>query len=148
MGIRREFDVELKIPSDMQFIELLDTVISDVLQKIDLEEEDKAAVNLALIEAGTNAIKHGNKNDPTKDVHCVVSVEDDKLTIRIKDKGMGFDPNTLKNPLDLEHLHDASGRGIYLINVLMDEVEYDFDLTGTEIRMTKYIKKKKPEEVS
>ena len=69
MSVRREFDVELRIPSDMQFIELLDTVISDVLGKIDIEEDDKVAVNLALIEAGTNAIKHGNRNDPTKDVH-------------------------------------------------------------------------------
>ena len=43
---------------------------------------------------------------------------------------------------------DASGRGIYLINVLMDEVEYDFDLTGTEVRMTKYIKKGKSGEVN
>ena len=148
MSVRKEFDVELRIPSDMQFIELLDTVISDVLGEIDIEEDDKIAVNLALIEAGTNAIKHGNRNDPTKDVHCIVSVEDDKLTIRIKDKGKGFDPESLKDPLELEHLTDASGRGIYLINVLMDEVEYDFDLTGTEVRMTKYIKKGKSGEVN
>ena len=98
-------------------------------------------MNLALIEAGTNAIKHGNRNDPAKDVHCTVTVEDDKLTIRVKDEGEGFDPHSIKNPLQLEHLMDASGRGIFLIEVLMDEVEYNFDLSGTEIKMVKYIRK-------
>ncbi|RKY04042.1 hypothetical protein DRP77_04935 [Candidatus Poribacteria bacterium] len=142
--MRKEFSLNLRIPSDMKFIEFLDAVISDVLERIDeLDEEDRMAVNLALIEAGTNAIKHGNKNDPTKNVHCDVTLEGDKLTIRVRDEGEGFDPSSLKNPLDLEHLTDASGRGIYLINVLMDEVEYRFDLSGTEVKMVKYIGRRK-----
>ncbi len=74
--MRKEFSLNLRIPSDMKFIEFLDAVISDVLERIDeLDEEDRMAVNLALIEAGTNAIKHGNKNDPTKNVHCDVTLE-------------------------------------------------------------------------
>ncbi len=130
--------VEVNIPSELKFVDILDSVVSRILKQMEFDEDAQSEINLALIEAGTNAIKHGNENDPKKTVKCAFKLEDNKLTIQIKDSGKGFDPSKIDASISPENLLEASGRGIFLVNVLMDEVEYKFDLNGTEVRMVKY----------
>jgi len=77
-------EIILDIPSEFKHIYLLDLVISYVSKEMGFNEETKEQVNLAVIEAGTNAIKHGNKNDPSKNVHFRFDISNDKLTILLK----------------------------------------------------------------
>ena len=93
-------------------------------------------MQLALQEALANAVRHGCKNDPEKTVQCVVACEVDRgMLIIVRDPGEGFDPAQIPSPLVGQNLFSTHGRGIYLINQLMDEVR--FEQGGTEIHMRK-----------
>jgi serine/threonine-protein kinase RsbW len=132
-------DITLDIPSEVRHIYLLDNVLAYVAKEMNFDEETREQVNLAVIEAGTNAIKHGNKNDPIKMVHFRFNISNDKLTVYVKDHGCGFDPSNLDDPLSPENVMKPCGRGIFLMKALMDEVEFTMiGECGTEVKMVKY----------
>jgi serine/threonine-protein kinase RsbW len=94
------------------------------------------AVELALQEAVANAIRHGCQGDPSQQLQCSVSIgESGEVVITVRDQGAGFDPSKVANTLDPANLLKSSGRGIFLINGLMDEVR--FTDGGRELQMTK-----------
>ena len=94
-------------------------------------------IELALREALANAIMHGCKADPDKQIECSVTGDKDHgILIVVRDPGHGFDPAALPSPTEGENLFSDHGRGIYLINKLMDEVKYNRN--GSEIHMRKY----------
>ena len=128
--------LELSLPSSMQHVYLLDVVVTEILRDTDFPEEVREQINLAAIEAGTNAIKHGNKEDPNKRAIILFCLDDDKLTIIIEDEGDGFTRKEVADPLDPENLLKSSGRGIFLMEACMDSVTYEAD--GTIIKMVKY----------
>ncbi len=93
-------------------------------------------IELALSEALANAVLHGAKSDATKIVECDVACDEvHGMLIVVRDPGAGFDPNTIGDPSSGENIFSSHGRGIYLINQLMDEVQ--FKKNGTEIHMIK-----------
>jgi serine/threonine-protein kinase RsbW len=94
------------------------------------------AIELSLQEALANAVVHGAKEDPTKTVECLVAYDEQRgLLIIVRDPGPGFDPSAIPSPTMGENLYSNHGRGIFLINQLMDEVK--FHKNGTEIHMVK-----------
>ena len=132
-------EIALSIPSEFKYIYLLDLVISYVSKEMKFDEETKEQVNLAVIEAGTNAIKHGNGNNPENPTHFRFCIAKDKLTIFIKDNGPGFNLDNVVDPLSPENVLKPSGRGIFLMNALMDEVDYNIQKgSGTEVKLVKY----------
>lgn len=91
-------------------------------------------VEIALLEALANAVLHGCKNDPNKKVECCVACDEARgLLMVIRDPGPGFDPAALPSPIVGQNLFSTHGRGVFLINQLMDEVHYEKG--GTEIHM-------------
>jgi serine/threonine-protein kinase RsbW len=93
-------------------------------------------VELALTEALANAVVHGAGSDPSKIVECDVACDETGgLLIVVRDPGPGFDPSKIANPCVGENIYSHHGRGIFLINQLMDEVQ--FHKNGTEIHMIK-----------
>src|SRR3954470_3758177 len=77
----------------------------------------------ALRESLANAIIHGCKSDPSKNVQCTVACDEDRgMLIIVRDAGRGFDAAQLPNPLRAENLFSDHGRGIFMINQLMDHV--------------------------
>ena len=90
---------------------------------------------LALTEALANAVKHGSKNDPSREVRCQAFAESSTLTVVVSDSGAGFDPGSVANPLEYAGLTADHGRGLYMIRQLVDEVR--FVRCGAEIRMIK-----------
>ena len=94
------------------------------------------AIELALQEAVANAIRHGCRGDATKQLQCSVNIDDaGEVMITVRDPGPGFDPNGVADPLAPENVLKPSGRGIFLINGLMDDVQ--FADGGREVRMRK-----------
>ncbi len=81
-------------------------------------------IKLALEEALTNAVKHGNRCDPNKQVVIRYAVNDTKAVVIIRDEGQGFDPDCVPDPTSPERLPLPNGRGIMLMKAYMDEVEY------------------------
>jgi serine/threonine-protein kinase RsbW len=82
------------------------------------------AVHLACEEALANALRHGNRHDPTKRVSLVSEVGPDGLRIEIEDEGPGFNPATVPDPTAPENLENESGRGLLLMRAYMDKVEF------------------------
>lgn len=98
--------------------------------------EQEFAVEMALREALANAIVHGNREDPHKKVRICCACDSKRgILIVIKDQGEGFDPSKIPSPVVGQDIHSEHGRGIYLINLLTDEVE--FRRGGTEIYIRK-----------
>lgn len=94
------------------------------------------AVQLALNEALANAVVHGAKADPSKLVECEVTCDETRgMVIVVRDPGKGFNPASIPSPVNGQNIYSDHGRGIYLINQLMDEVK--FLKNGTEIQMIK-----------
>lgn len=95
------------------------------------------AIELAIQEAIANAVVHGCREDPGKSVKVTVACEEEHgMLIVVRDPGVGFDPTSVPSPLVGENIYASHGRGIYLINQLMDEVRYERG--GTEIWMRKH----------
>jgi serine/threonine-protein kinase RsbW len=87
-------------------------------------ERDVFGVQLAMEEALVNAIKHGNGWDVGKQLHVVCKMASNLVRIEIADEGAGFDPKTLPDPTDEEHIDLPRGRGVMLIRSFMTRVEY------------------------
>ena len=136
MGQTTEQVIRLDLPSSMQFVYLLDTIISEILREMGFDEETTEQVNLAVIEAGTNAIKHGNKEDSSKRAHFEFVVHPDQLTVVVQDRGEGFEREEVADPLDPANLLKSSGRGLFLMEACMDSVTYE--KSGTIVKMVKH----------
>ena len=128
--------ITLSLPSSMQHVYLLDVVVTEILKETDFTEDIQEQINLAVIEAGTNAIKHGNKEDPVKKATIQFTLAEDRLVTTIKDEGDGFTRQEVADPLDPENLLKSSGRGLFLMEACMDAVTYEDN--GTIIKMVKY----------
>lgn len=104
--------------------------------ELGLDREKINGLLLAVTEATTNAIIHGNKNNKLKMVRIYVFVDGPIVTIKIKDEGKGFDPSIVPDPTDPENLLKDSGRGLYLMRVYMDGLTYNHTPEGTETILT------------
>ena len=111
--------------------------IIDKLQASGIDEDALFDVRLCLEEALINAVKYGNKKDPSKRVFIRIVSEPDKIEMEVKDEGQGFDYERLPLPTEDQNLEKLSGRGVFLIKNLMNRVEY-LD-RGSRIKMIKYL---------
>lgn len=124
------------VPADPRAIPAVTDGVVEILQGKGWNHDDVMAVELALQEAVANAIRHGCKNDPTKQLQCCVTCDGDgEVLIVVRDPGSGFDTTAIANPLETANLLKPGGRGIFLINGLMDEV--GFSDGGRELQMRK-----------
>jgi len=114
----------LAIGSRFENIELVQAVLKDSLERLGLDEDTRHWVDVAVREAVANAIKHGNVQDPGKQVHVDVAVEGDELIIEVQDEGHGFDPSHLADPLEPQNLLKPNGRGIFYMKSFMDDIRY------------------------
>jgi serine/threonine-protein kinase RsbW len=130
---------KISIPSDPDKIQLVERKTERFATRIGLSEDDIDSLGIAVTEVVSNAIKHGNRGDISKKVHIEFTVEDRCVKVVIRDEGKGFDPDDIANPLDPENLYKDSGRGIFIVKELMDDVGYRFNKKGTEIILIKKI---------
>src|SRR4051812_31048059 len=111
--------------------------VMKVVRQIECANGKDFEIETALREALANALIHGAHMDPTKKIQCCVACEDAKgMLIIVRDPGTGFDPLDIPDCTVGENLYSNHGRGIFLINELVDEVQ--FHNHGTEIHMRKY----------
>ena len=110
--------------------------VMKLVREMGCAEGDEFDVELAIHEALGNAIRHGCKSDSNKQVQFCVSCDESRgMLIVVRDPGEGFDPASIPSPIEGERLYLSHGRGIFLINQLMDSVQ--FERGGTEIHMRK-----------
>src|SRR5467141_3728215 len=129
-------EVHTWLPSDIGLISpFVDWLISLIARSSCVPGKEEF-VELALREAVSNAILHGNRLDARKLVHVRCCCERAKgVFIVVRDQGPGFDHNNVPNPLAVENLDAEHGRGIHLMKLAMDEVS--FERGGTEVQIRK-----------
>lgn len=81
-------------------------------------------MRLSLEEAITNAIRHGNRQDPDKQVHVICRVDTSRIEVIVTDQGDGFDPDAVPDPTLEEFLERPSGRGVMLMRSYLSVCQY------------------------
>ena len=126
---------KMVIPSKLTELPKVQQTILDQAQAQGFGKDELFAIRLALDEAVSNAIQHGNQGDPSKQVTIRFDFKQDDLVIDIADEGPGYDPDSIPDPTLEENLCTPSGRGIMLIRAYMSEVR--FNKTCNHITMVK-----------
>jgi serine/threonine-protein kinase RsbW len=128
--------LKVTLAADKSAIDPVVQGIMDVVRDTHCANGKEDAIELALSEALANAVVHGAKGDPKKVVECDVACDEALgMLIVVRDPGPGFDPNAIPSPVVGQNIYSNHGRGIFLINQLMDEVR--FKNNGKEIHMIK-----------
>lgn len=128
--------MKVTLAADKSAVDPVVQGIMEIVRKMQCSRGKEDAIELALTEALANAVVHGAKADPTKIVECDVACDEGQgMLIVVRDPGDGFDPHGIPSPVNGENIFSNHGRGIYLINQLMDEVK--FARNGAEIHMIK-----------
>ena len=133
-----EETTELTLPSRIESIEQAAAAAADVAQRYGFSEEALFGIDMAVREAVTNAVLHGNRRDETKTVEVGFTTSGAALVITVRDRGAGFDPEAVPDPTAEPNLLKASGRGILFMRSFMNDVRWErHPEGGTVVRMTK-----------
>lgn len=140
-------DVKINVPAINEYLEAIRNFIEHLPSVKSMDPQERYNLLLAVEEASENVIKHAY-DEPTKgDIEIDICTDDEKITVIVSDRGKGFIP---REKVDWEHLTElrVGGLGIYIIEKLMDKVNYQIDKEkgGTKIKMIKYFNGKKAKE--
>jgi serine/threonine-protein kinase RsbW len=129
--------LNMSIDADVSHISPVVERVMEIVREMQCAAGKEFEVEMALREALANAIIHGARHDASKQVQfCVACDPATGLLIVVRDPGEGFDPYAIPDCCRGQNVFSDHGRGIFLINQLMDEVR--FERGGTEIHMRKY----------
>lgn len=134
--------IRLRFSSTFEMLDLVQVVADHVGRLLKFEDDAMVWMEVAIRESVINAIKHGNRHDPAKQVQVafVMSPREspEELLITVRDEGEGFDPEELPDPLAPENLLKSSGRGIFFMRSFMDDIQLArLPEGGMEVRMVK-----------
>jgi len=128
--------MDVTIPCDAKAVSPVVESVITLVKSMECAAGNEFEIETGLREALSNAIRHGCRDDRGRMVQCAVACDQSRgVLIVVRDPGNGFDPASVASPLSGENVFSHHGRGIYLINQLMDQVT--FARGGTEIRMRK-----------
>lgn len=122
------------IPSSLSHIHVIEDYIESIRKEHSINDSIYGNIHLAVVEAVTNAIVHGNQSNSSKEVFFKSIKEEQKIKFIIKDQGSGFDIQSVPDPTLPENVDKLNGRGVFLIQYLADEVT--FEENGSIINMT------------
>lgn len=129
---------ELKFPSRIEAVAEAAAAVSEFMNRLGVAEDVAFGVDMAVREAVTNAVVHGNKLDEAKVVEVRLTSTPTGFEISVHDQGTGFNPKDVPDPTKDENVLKTSGRGIFFMRNFMDEVEWSADPQGgTSVHMIK-----------
>jgi len=137
-GIQHE--ITFNFQSQFKYLEEVNELVACLFKNTNLASDEIWELKLALHELGINAIEHGNKMNPSKMVRLKCQFFDDRLEFEMQDEGEGFELAKVPNPTREPVLSRERGRGIFLVNQVVDEIKYENG--GSCARLIKYINKK------
>ena len=135
--------LELKIPSELGNERFAMEFAADVAQELGYPMDKIENLKIAIGEACLNAIEHGNKRKKNVKVEISFVIHESRLEIGIQDRGPAFDPGSIPVP-DLAAKIDGvdprvRGWGMFLIEHLVDEMEYVSHSRGNYLKMTVWL---------
>ena len=119
-----QYTRRIDFPAKAENIALAEKLIDEACQKHGVHESHYGNILIALTEAVNNAIHHGNRQDPAKQVTVGYHVDGDRVVFVVKDQGAGFDHDHLPDPTDPENIEKPHGRGVFLMRALADDIAF------------------------
>lgn len=130
--------LEISLPSGVEYLPLVDNLCQAFCSWTGMSKDVTDDMAIAVVEAATNAVVHGNKCDKSKKVLVSFKRRPAEILVSIADQGEGFDLACLANPVEGGNIYKECGRGIYIMRHIMDHVDFDFPREGgTRVRMSK-----------
>jgi serine/threonine-protein kinase RsbW len=127
------------VPSDQKFLTDVDVFVEGLLRGWSASESVIADIAISVSELVNNAIFHGNQAVGDTPVEVTVTREDGQAVITVRDKGSGFNPDDISDPISDENLLKDVGRGIFIVRSLMDQVDIEPSEDGTTVTIRKSI---------
>ena len=112
----------VELSSQPESLSTVEKIIEEVRTKYNVSEDVFGNMLVAITEAVTNAIYHGNKADPKKKISVSYLLSNHNLSFTVADEGPGFDFYNLPDPTAPENLEKECGRGIFLMKHLTDQL--------------------------
>lgn len=143
---------KLSFPSKAENLNQVEVLINSVCKEFEVNEDYYGNILIALTEAVNNAIHHGNKSNPNKEVRISFDTVDSVLKFTIEDDGPGFDYDNLPDPTDPQNIEKPHGRGVFLMRNLADDIEFEDEGAtvlmsfNLEDELLKEVQKEKEEE--
>ena len=129
---------ELSLPSRIDTVATAAAAVAEFVSRSGITEDAAFGIDMAVREAVTNAVVHGNRQDENKTVEVTLKSSPDAVEISVHDQGAGFNPESVPDPTAEENILKASGRGIFFMRSFMDEVDWLIRPGGgTTVRMLK-----------
>jgi serine/threonine-protein kinase RsbW len=129
---------ELSLPSRIETVATAAAAVAEFVGRSGVSDDAAFGIDMAVREAVTNAVLHGNRQDENKTVELVLKSSPDAVEISVHDQGPGFNPEKVPDPTASENLLKTSGRGIFFMRTFMDEVDWLIRPEGgTTVRMLK-----------
>ena len=129
---------ELSLPSRIETVATAAAAVAEFIGRFGVSDDAAFGIDMAVREAVTNAVLHGNRQDETKTVDIVLKSSPDAVEISVHDQGPGFNPEDVPDPTANENILKTSGRGIFFMRTFMDEVDWLIRPEGgTTVRMLK-----------
>jgi serine/threonine-protein kinase RsbW len=125
---------QLRIPATLDELHHVYSWADEHLAQTGIQDPKRFDIMLALSEAVTNAIRHGCHDSQGDFVDIEVTITPNSVNIMVHDCGAGFEPDSLPDPTKGEQLYVPSGRGVFLIKNLADDVQFDFG-NGTTVNV-------------
>lgn len=133
-----EKTTELSLPSRIDTVAQAANAVADFVSRSGMSEEAAYGIDMAVREAVTNAVVHGNGQDEQKAVELTLKSSPEAVEITVHDQGQGFNPEEVPDPTEDQNLLKTSGRGIFFMRTFMDEVTWSIRPGGgTTVRMLK-----------
>ena len=129
---------ELSLPSRIDTVAAAAAAVAEFVGRSGISDDAAFGIDMAVREAVTNAVLHGNRQDEGKVVEIILKSSPDAVEISVHDQGSGFNPETVPDPTVQENILKTSGRGIFFMRNFMDEVDWSMRPGGgTTVRMVK-----------
>lgn len=121
-----EGGLELTFPSEVHHLGPAVEEVVRVAERLGVSGS-RATLNLrvAVGEALANAVLYGNREDPGKKVRVAAEFSSDRIQVTVTDEGDGFDPDAIGDPTRPDNRDRSSGRGLFLLRSLMDDVRFN-----------------------
>ena len=126
-----DFVLVKKLVRDRKSIAAVEPTMQRLRQELKINDEKYYNMLITVTEAVNNAIIHGNKCNPEKNVELKIIANKKEVCISISDEGEGFDPGDVPDPRNSENLLLDHGRGIFLIRQLSNALKIHSSNSGT-----------------
>ena len=139
---KNQIELEIRVPNQTRYLSLIGRISEELIAQVEGYVGDRETLanhlNVVLTEALVNAIRHANENNPEEVVQIRITISDNEILMQVFDHGRGFNlTQAALNPADNERGLDEHGRGLFIMQSLMDSVEYHPTKDGNVLEMRK-----------